>query len=70
MGEPGAVQVEVYDVSGRRVRSLDLGRLEKGTHAFIWDGLGMRGERVPTGVYWIQAALGGTARTKRLVLLD
>lgn len=68
--EPGAVRVGVYDVTGRCVRSLDLGRLESGTHAFTWDGLGSRGERLSAGVYWIQAALGDVARTRRLVLVE
>jgi len=68
--ECGEVRVEIYDVTGRCLRLLDLGRLGTGTHALTWDGLGARGERVPGGVYWVRASLGGVARAKRLVLLD
>lgn len=69
ISEAGAVQVEIYDVAGRRIRAYDPSRLGQGAHAFSWDGMDQRGNRVPAGLYWIQARLGDAARTKRLVLV-
>ena len=68
-GEAGVVQVEIYDLAGRRVRAYDPGRLVRGAHAFSWDGMDQRGNRVPAGLYWIQARLAGAELAKRLVLV-
>jgi hypothetical protein len=67
--EPGAVRVDIFDATGRRLQTFDLGRLGVGTHEFTWDGKSALGERVSAGVYWIQASLSGVAQTKRVVLL-
>jgi hypothetical protein len=67
--QPGAVQIVILDVGGRRVRTMDLGRLENGVHEVTWDGTSSRGEPAPAGVYWIQARVDGNTLTKRLVSL-
>jgi hypothetical protein len=43
--------VEIYDVLGRRVRTLTEGLLAKGEHSLVWNGQDYRGETVATGVY-------------------
>lgn len=42
----------VYDVTGRRVRTLSSGRLAAGAHATTWDGRDSSGRRLPSGVYF------------------
>jgi len=61
-----ATALEIFDVRGRRLRSLDPG----GEGSVIWDGRDDRGEALPSGVYLVRAAGesgGGTA--ERVVLL-
>lgn len=51
---PKSCQVEicVYDVLGRRVRTVFAGQLGIGFHRMAWDGLDDRGRACPSGVYF------------------
>jgi glucose/arabinose dehydrogenase len=51
MAEAGAVKLEVYDVSGRRVRRLLEGAVGPGTSRVAWDGSDDGGSPLPPGVY-------------------
>ena len=64
-----AVTVDVYDVSGRRLRTLMHARLDPGVHEVTWDGLGPDGARAPAGIYLVQARVGGDTRRWTLVRL-
>ncbi len=63
------VRLEIYDNSGRRVRTLARGQLAAGTHSSIWDGTDDTGRRVGSGVYLIRLTAGNLAHTGRLTLL-
>ncbi|MBD3336870.1 MAG: hypothetical protein GF355_15265 [Candidatus Eisenbacteria bacterium] len=61
----GSVRLMLYDVEGRRVRTLVSGRLAEGSHEVTWQGLDDRGRAVPPGVYFaILRTLGGETTTK------
>gem|GEM_PF-3485750 len=54
-GEPGSVHevnVTIYDVRGRHVKTLLDGKLEAGRHSVVWDGRSEAGGRVVSGVYF------------------
>ncbi|MFN2371111.1 MAG: FlgD immunoglobulin-like domain containing protein, partial [Candidatus Krumholzibacteriia bacterium] len=69
LAEPGPVTLRVYDVAGRRVRTLlDRRVLAAGSHAAPWLGNDDRGRAVASGVYVIRLETGATARTGRVVL--
>lgn len=65
----GRLRLEIFDVSGRRVRRLCDEPRAEGTHAFAWDGIADSGARAGAGVYFVRAAWGPEERTERLVLL-
>lgn len=67
--ESGLAEVTVFDLAGRRVRTLLRADLEAGTHPVIWDGLDQRGHAVASGTYVIRAEAGGASATKRAVLV-
>jgi hypothetical protein len=48
---PVPVVLEVFDLSGRRLRRLDLGPLGSGGQTSRWDGRDERGELPPPGLY-------------------
>jgi hypothetical protein len=54
LGQPDDVELAVFDLAGRRVRSLALGSLVAGRHAFAWDGRDDRDRPVANGVYFLK----------------
>jgi hypothetical protein len=52
------VSLDVFDVQGRRVRSLATGEREAGWHRLEWRGEGESGERVGSGVYYLRLVVG------------
>jgi streptogramin lyase len=50
----GPVTMEIYDVSGKLVRSVLLGDLGPGLHRAKWDGRDAGGANVSSGVYFIR----------------
>jgi flagellar hook assembly protein FlgD len=65
----GQVRLAVYDVGGRRVRSLEDGLAPAGRHRITWDGRDDRGRPVASGVYWLRLEAGGERRVLRGVLV-
>ena len=63
---PGDAQVAIYDMSGRRVRTLADGALAAGEHAWLWDGRDDRGHLVPPGVYLARVSGPGVTAQLRL----
>lgn len=64
------VSIEVYDVQGRAVRTLEGGVVrESGLQRVTWDGRDSSGARVPAGVYLIRVEAGPDRFTKKAVLV-
>lgn len=66
---PDEALVEVYDVAGRKVRTLRAGRLASGEHLIDWNGRDDRGKPVASGVYLCRAEVGDWHDSRKLVLL-
>jgi hypothetical protein len=63
-----AVELDVIDVSGRRVRVLARGEsLGAGTHDIAWDGATDRGNRAPGGMYFVRLRAGSRQLATRVV---
>jgi hypothetical protein len=62
-----AVEIGVYDLTGRRVRALESGTRSAGMHELRWDGLDDGGTRVRPGVYFLRGAVGAEAMAVRVV---
>jgi hypothetical protein len=71
IGLPSAttVEIEVYDVAGRRVRSLSLPRQEAGWRGVAFDGRGDAGAPLVSGVYFYRVRAGGETLTRRMVIV-
>ena len=68
------VMLTIYDVSGKEVRSLDIGHSKAGIYesrnkAIYWDGRNDLGESVASGVYFYHLKAGEYSATKRMVIL-
>jgi hypothetical protein len=64
-----AVTLRVYDVSGRLVRELVREVFAPGAHTVQWDGTASAGQRVPSGIYWVEMRSATRRETRRLVVL-
>jgi hypothetical protein len=63
------VTLEVYDVSGRLVRTLSSKHLPPGRHESVWDGAAAAGNRVGSGIYFYRLSAGKDAQTRKMILL-
>lgn len=63
------VRLEIYDVTGTRVRTLDIGSQESGEHFVVWDIRNDSGESVPRGIYFVRLDASGQSRSLKLIVL-
>jgi hypothetical protein len=63
------VELEVFDLLGRRVRTLAAGPMPAGVRDVAWDGLDARGSTCRGGLYMIRLRAGGEVRSTRVLLL-
>ncbi len=64
----GEVRVVIFDLSGRRVRTLLERSLEPGVHTAEWDGRGDDGAIVASGVYFARIEAPAGTATRKLVV--
>lgn len=64
------VRAEVYDVLGRRVRSLGGGPLEASEVVLTWDGRNDRGERMAAALYFFRVSGAEWSRSARVLMID
>lgn len=67
--QAGQMDLCLYDVLGRRVRTLVAGQVEPGVYLVQWDGTDAQGRPVTSGVYLGVLRSGGVRRVQRLVLV-
>jgi hypothetical protein len=67
----GRVALQVYDTSGRLVRTLvdEVQEPELGGFEVVWDGKNNAGKRVSSGVFFYKLEAPGYASSRKLVIL-
>ncbi len=69
LSESGFTSIEVYDLSGRIVSTLESTELMAGIHSVQWNGRSQNGEPVSAGLYFCRIQSGGITETAGLCLL-
>jgi len=69
MPNSGRASVQIYDISGRLVRTLVDGSISMGIHSFVWDGATASGDRVAPGTYLLKVRTADSELTYKIVLL-
>lgn len=64
----GRVSLEVFDVTGRRVRVIAAGERAAGAHRALWDGRSAEG-REQSGLFFLRLTAGGDRATTRVLML-
>jgi len=64
------IKLEVYDIKGRKVRTLLDGVAEPGTRSTAWDGLDDTGRRVSPGAYFCRLESGDISVSQKVVRIQ
>jgi len=63
------VRFDIFDVAGRKVRSIAAGPVAVGEHEVVWDGTGDDGVAVPSGIYYVRMSEPAGALPRPITLL-
>jgi hypothetical protein len=63
--EPGRVTIAVYDIRGRKIRTLNEAHYPAGSHAVLFDGTGLS-----PGVYFYRVRTGNFSETGKMALVE
>jgi len=69
---PADIEINIYDIVGRKVRTLIKERRDIGEHTIIWDGKDDNGNECSTGVYFARISQWGlevSGKPRKLVLV-
>jgi len=64
------IKLSIYDVSGREVKNLQSGYVNKGWYNISWLGDGKAGRKVATGIYFIRLETLGKNIGKKLIFIN
>ncbi len=67
--ETGLVDVSIYDVTGRSIKTLFHGVQKAGYHKVIWDRRKNDGNRVSNGIYFYKLQAGDYAKVRKMVII-
>lgn len=67
--QPVRARLEVFSISGQRVRTLVDGDQTAGSYAVVWDGQDEQGREVAAGRYLCRLIAGDVVRTQGMVLV-
>ncbi len=67
--DASVVKINVYDVRGRRVKTLTNSTMPAGAHTVSWDGTDNQGVRVAQGVYFYELKAGGSRQTRKMLVV-
>jgi hypothetical protein len=68
-GAPGRADVVLFDLVGRKVRTLASGHYDAGYHNVTWDGRDAAGHPVSGGIYFIRSQTGGETHRIKVVVM-
>jgi hypothetical protein len=64
-----AVDVAVFDVAGRRVKTLRVDKVFDPVVTLSWDGTNTKNESVPSGIYFVRAQAGDVTGVSKVLLI-
>jgi hypothetical protein len=70
LAHAGEVNLEVFDVTGRRVQTLIRTQLSPGPHSVTWNGRDERGSPVRNGVYFVRLTTAAKTLDTRMVRMQ
>ena len=65
----GKLLVNIYDISGRLINTLMNKSTNAGYHSVRWNGQNLKGESMPTGIYFVQVESGADLGIRKIMLI-
>jgi subtilisin family serine protease len=65
----GPVELAVFDLSGKKIKTLVRETRGPGEHEATWNGTDQSGSQVPSGMYFYQLITGGESETRKMTLI-
>ncbi len=69
LSSPAYVNLVIFDITGRKIRTLQSGYREAGSYQVIWDGRDDEGKRAASGIYLYRLQADKFTQTRKLMLL-
>lgn len=70
LSEASSIEISVYDVKGKKVRTLVNTYKPAGTYSVIWDGCDSRKAQLSTGVYFIKMKANEFTASRKVLLVQ
>ena len=67
---PAIVNLNIYSITGQRVRALENGYFNTGHHSSHWDGCDDNGRKLSAGIYLYRLSAGNTVQTRKMLMID
>lgn len=68
--QTGEVQIDIFDINGRLIKSLAKGYFESGSQKITWDGTDQQGNMVKSGHYFCRVLTSEFLETHKLILIN
>ena len=68
VGDPQHLSINIYDITGRLVKTLTNERVPAGEHIIAWDGTNGNNQAAASGIYFICLVTNGTTNIQKVVL--
>jgi hypothetical protein len=65
----GQVEISIYDINGRKVRTLLKKHTDAGSHSIAWDGTDDFSHRLSTGVYFYVVTINEFQHVRKMLML-
>ncbi len=67
--EQSDIKLNIFDITGRRIKQWNISNQQPGWHEVIWDGTDMNGNTVSTGIYIYSLQADDFVDTKKMVFM-
>ncbi len=69
LSDPSYTSLEVFDVMGRKIKTVVSEHLHAGNHSIVWDGSNSQGSEVAAGIYFYVLKTDSYRETKKMLYL-
>jgi flagellar hook assembly protein FlgD len=63
------INISIYDITGRLIKTLRSGRQIRGMHEIVWDGKNNKGEKISSGIYFCHLMTDEKSLSRKIILL-